>query len=56
MTIQTQALERRFTEDGAHSTFGFSVVVVFNGGNTFRGSLGRPLPRPHREGGVDLDP
>jgi len=39
MTSQTQALEGRFTEDGALSACGFSVVVVFNGTNTFRGSL-----------------
>ena len=37
MTSQTQALGGRFTEDGARSAFGFSVVR--NGSDTFRGSL-----------------
>ena len=39
MTSQTQALEGRFTEDGVHSAFGFSVVLVHDGIKTFRGSL-----------------
>ena len=37
MTSETQTLEGRFTEDGVHSAFGFSVV--YSGGSTFRGSL-----------------
>jgi polyisoprenoid-binding protein YceI len=36
-STDTQVLDGRFTEDGIHSTFGFSVV--HNGINTFRGSL-----------------
>jgi polyisoprenoid-binding protein YceI len=39
MTSETQTLEGRFTEDGARSAFGFSIVVEFNGTRTFRGSL-----------------
>jgi polyisoprenoid-binding protein YceI len=37
MTTETPALEGRFTVDGVHSTFGFSVVHL--GINTFRGSF-----------------
>jgi polyisoprenoid-binding protein YceI len=37
MSTETHALEGRFTADGVHSAFGFSVVHA--GINTFRGSL-----------------
>ena len=39
MITDTQSLARTFTEDGARSAFGFSVVYSFNGSKTFRGSL-----------------
>ena len=37
MTTETQALDGRFTADGAHSAFEFSIVR--NGDDAFRGSL-----------------
>lgn len=37
MTTQMQALDGTFTQDGIHSSFGFSVV--HNGITTFRGTL-----------------
>jgi polyisoprenoid-binding protein YceI len=39
MTTDTRSLAGTFTEDGARSAFGFSVVYYFNGSKTFRGSL-----------------
>jgi polyisoprenoid-binding protein YceI len=39
MTTETRPLEGTFTQDGARSGFGFSVVYFFQGSKTFRGSL-----------------